>query len=147
MTPESASSARNGIRMARGNCNCGAVAFEVTTELSGIFVCHCSICRRSTGSNGNALVVVENDAFRWIHGEGNIATWSKPGADWQTWFCRVCGSTLPGVNDTQRMFVPAGLISEGGDELAVRHHIWVDSKAVWDVIGDSGEQHREAFDG
>jgi hypothetical protein len=44
------------------------------------------------------------------------------------------------------MFVPAGLITDGGDSLKVKHHIWVDSKAVWDVIGDSGRQHREAFE-
>jgi hypothetical protein len=44
------------------------------------------------------------------------------------------------------MFVPAGLISEGGESLRVKHHIWVDSKAVWDEIGDTGERHREAFE-
>jgi hypothetical protein len=40
--------------MARGECNCGAVAFEADADLSGVFVCHCSICRRSTGNNGIA---------------------------------------------------------------------------------------------
>ena len=101
--------------MARGECNCGAVAFEIDAELSQVYVCHCSICRRSTGSNGIAVVVVENDAFTWIHGEDQVATWKKPDADWQTWFCRVCGSTLPGRNDPSRMFVPAGSITEGGE--------------------------------
>ena len=40
--------------MATGECNCGAVQFEIDAQLSGVFVCHCSICRRSTGSNGIA---------------------------------------------------------------------------------------------
>ena len=132
--------------MATGECNCGAVAFEVNAELSGVYVCHCSICRRATGSNGIAVVIVDNDAFRWLRGEAQIATWKKPGADWQTWFCRVCGSPLPGVNDESRMFVPAGLISSGGDALRVIHHIWVDSKACWDEIGDSGRHHPRAFE-
>jgi hypothetical protein len=133
--------------MARGECNCGAVAFEIRTDLSGVFVCHCSICRRSTGSNGIAVVVVDNAAFRWVRGEDRIATWKKPGADWQKWFCRVCGSPLPGANDESRMFVPAGLITEGGDALRVVHHVWVDSKAGWDEIGDSGKRHAGAFEG
>lgn len=30
-------------------------------------------------------------------------------------------------------------IEEGGESLSVIHHIWVDSKAVWDEIGDSGD--------
>ena len=133
--------------MALGECNCGAVAFEMTADLPGVFVCHCSICRRYTGSNGIAVVVIDNNAFRWIRGEEQIVSWRKPDADWQAWFCRVCGSPLPGANDESHMFVPAGLISDGGEALLVIHHVWVDSKAVWDEIGDSGQRHREAFEG
>jgi hypothetical protein len=130
-----------------GQCNCGAVAFEIDAVISDVFVCHCSICRKCTGSNGIAVVVVDNDVFRWTRGEELIRTWRKPGADWQTWFCSMCGSPLPGANDESQMFVPAGLITGGGESLRVAHHIWVDSKAVWDEIGDTGEQHREAFPG
>lgn len=132
--------------MARGECNCGAIRFEISAALSDVFVCHCSICRRATGSNGIAVVVIENTDFRWIRGEDQVTSWEKPDADWQIWFCRVCGSPVPGTNDESRMFVPAGLITDGGDFLTVKHHIWVDSKAVWDEIGDSGRQHREAFE-
>ena len=105
----------------------------------------CSICRRSTGSNGIAVVVVPNDRLRWVQGEDHIVMWSKPNADWQTWFCRVCGSPVPGRNDPARMFVPAGSLTEGGDALRVAHHVWVGSKAAWDEIGDSGKQHAEQF--
>jgi hypothetical protein len=30
--------------MALGECNCGAVAFEISAALADVFVCHCSIC-------------------------------------------------------------------------------------------------------
>jgi hypothetical protein len=43
------------------------------------------------------------------------------------------------------MFVPAGLLDDPGGTLEVLHHIWVGSKAGWDVIGDDGKQHPEAF--
>jgi hypothetical protein len=131
--------------MARGHCNCGAVAFEINADLSDVYVCHCSICRRYSGANGAAVVLVDNSAFRWMRGEDQIAVWKKPDADWQSWFCRACGSALPGPNDEARMFVPAGALTDGGERLKVAHHIWVGSKAVWDVIGDSGKQHEEAF--
>jgi len=131
--------------MVRGECNCGAVAFEIDADLSEVIVCHCSVCRRSTGSSGIAVVVIDNDSFRWTRGENQISTWKKPNADWQTWFCRSCGSPLPGENDESRMFVPAGLISDGGESLRIAHHIWVDSRAAWDEIADSGQQHREAY--
>lgn len=131
--------------MIRGECNCGEVAFEVSGEVPGLFLCHCSICRKATGSNGIAVAVVDNGAFRWIRGEAQIATWKKPGTDWQTWFCRTCGSPVPGANDASRMFVPAGLLTSGDESLRIIHHIWVRSKAPWDEIGDAGRQHPEGF--
>ena len=131
--------------MARGECNCGAVAFEIDSDLQDVFMCHCSICRKATGANGIAVVIVANEAFRWRRGADEISRWKKPGADWETWFCRICGSRVPGINDPAHMFVPAGLITEGGENLSVAHHIWVASKACWDVIGDDGKKHAEAF--
>ncbi|MFC1495379.1 GFA family protein [Thermodesulfobacteriota bacterium] len=133
--------------MAKGQCNCGSVAFEIDSDISEVFICHCSICRKSTGSNGVAVVVVDNDVFRWMRGNNMITTWKKPDAEWHASFCGVCGSFLPGTNDESRMYVPAGLVTEGGESLKVAHHIWVESKAVWDEIGDSGKQHLQSFEG
>jgi hypothetical protein len=129
--------------IARGHCNCGAVAFEITTPISDVYVCHCSICRRYTGNNGMAVVVVPNEAFRWVQGADRITHWSKPDAEWESHFCPTCGSTLPGRNDDARMFIPAGLISEGGEALRVAHHIFVGSKAAWDELGATGQRHHE----
>ena len=133
--------------MARGECNCGGVRFEIDADLAGIFVCHCSICRRSTGSNGIAVVVFPKERFQWIRGEELVATWRKPGTEWQKWFCSVCGSPVPGENDAKTMFAPAGSLTQGAEALKVIHHVWVGSKAPWDEIGDSGEQHAEGFRG
>ncbi|NNJ72463.1 MAG: hypothetical protein HKP09_04700 [Enterobacterales bacterium] len=52
---------------------------------------------------------------------------------------------MPGTNDTARMFVPAGAITEGGENLKVTAHIWTDSKAVWDKIGDDAIQFAEDY--
>jgi hypothetical protein len=128
-------------------CNCGSVRFEILSQPSGVYVCHCSICRRSTGSNGIAVVVVPNDDFRWTGGQEHVAMWTKPDSHWETWFCKVCGSRVPGRNDPQRMFVPAGLLADDGGAPKVIHHIWVGSKAAWDEIGDQGKQHVEAYRG
>lgn len=133
--------------MIKGECNCGAIQFEANTNPAGVFVCHCSICRRHTGTNGNAVLVLSDNDFRWLRGEESISTWKKPSHDWQIWFCKICGSQVPGRNDDSTMFIPAGLLTEGDDDLRVIHHIWVDSKASWDDIGDSGRRHRKAFEG
>lgn len=130
--------------MLEGQCNCGAVRFALDCEVRSVFKCHCSICRRWTGSSGVAVVVVPTADFGWIRGEDQVATWTKPDADWQSCFCKTCGSALPGANDSKRMFVPVGLLEHSAN-LRVAHHIWVDSKAHWDVIGDDGKQHPRGF--
>ena len=51
--------------MVHGQCNCGAVNFTITSNLTDVIVCHCSICRRATGSNGIAILIVDNDNLDW----------------------------------------------------------------------------------
>ncbi len=92
-----------------------------------------------------AVLVVQNNQFRWLQGQQSIATWKKPNTEWQIWFCSICGSPVPGENNPKTMYVPAGSITDGGDGLRVIHHVWVGSKAVWDEIGDTGKQHAEGF--
>lgn len=133
--------------MLSGHCNCGAVRFEFDGAPTDVFICHCSICRRATGANGIAVVLVPNERFRWTQGEEHIVYWSKPASQWETWFCRCCGSRLPGKNDDARMFIPAGLLPGANLGLKVQAHIWVDSRAEWDEIGDQGQQHPERYRG
>lgn len=131
--------------MIKGKCNCGEVSFQANIEIQDIYVCHCSICRRSTGSNGIPAVIVKKKKFEWLSGTEKITKWIKPEGSWERQFCKVCGSPLPDFNDNDSMYIPAGVITEGGNSLEVAHHIWVNSKAEWDKIGDSGKLHPESF--
>jgi len=131
--------------MVKGNCNCGAVSFEIRGEVTDVYICHCSICRRSTGSTGVAVAIVSKKDFKWSKGKNKSRVWSKPQHDWKTRFCVVCGSSVPGENDKQHMYVPVGLLSTDTSALKVVHHLYVGSKASWEDIGDSGKQHIESF--
>ena len=133
-------------KLVKGKCNCGSIAFEIDAHISDVFICHCSICRNSTGSGGIAVVVVDNGKFDWVKGRDRISSWSKPGNDWHTCFCSVCGSILPGENDAHRMYIPVGTLISGHENLKVAHHIYVNSKASWEEIGDSGKQHPEGYE-
>lgn len=131
--------------MAQGQCNCGAVGYETTGELRDVIVCHCSICRRYTGANGIAVLLLANADFRWLRGEDQISVWDKPDGAWQAHFCRNCGSAVPGHNTDGTTYIPAGSISNGEQHLRVAHHVFVDSRASWDVIGDDGVQHSDGL--
>jgi hypothetical protein len=131
--------------MVQGECNCGAVAYQINEKLSSVYICHCSICRRSTGSGGIAVAIVKKEKFSWLKGAEFVKYWSKPGQEWHTNFCSVCGSSLPGENDPENMYIPVGTLTSGHENLVVAHHYWVSSKASWEEIGDSGKQHPEGF--
>lgn len=132
---------------AKGSCNCGAVSFSVGEPLEDVYICHCSICRKSTGSGGIAVTVVPNSSVTIVSGGELIQQWCKPAHDWLTNFCKICGSPLPAKNDDSRVFIPVSLLDSGYENLVVKHHIFVNSKAQWEVIGDSGKLHGEAFGG
>jgi len=131
--------------LAQGSCNCGGVTFSVNVLVTDVYVCHCSICRKSTGSGGIAVTVVPTQSVSFHTGTDLIKQWQKPNHDWLTNFCSVCGSPLPGKNDDQRTFIPVSLFDSGYEHLEVKHHIFTDSKASWEVIADNGKQHKGAF--
>ncbi|WP_439478081.1 GFA family protein [Brevundimonas sp.] len=49
-----------GTKTHEGSCRCGAVAYEVETDLEGLIECNCSHCYRK----GLVLAFVAPDAFR-----------------------------------------------------------------------------------
>ncbi len=129
----------------KGECNCGTVCFELNTSVEDVFICHCSICRRSTGGTGIAVTIVSNDNFVWLGGSKFVKTWCKPNHDWQTSFCSICGSAVPGKNDDDNLYVPVSLLCSGTENLKVSHHLFVSSKASWETIAGDGKQHSGAF--
>ncbi|GAA6152473.1 GFA family protein [Pseudoteredinibacter isoporae] len=127
--------------MIKGHCNCESVRFEVEDSTQDVYMCHCSMCRRGTASGGIAVAIVPRDRFQWLSGEAHINTWHKPGHDWQTSFCDICGSNLPGPNDSNSLYIPVGLISEGAEQMTLRQHLYTDSKARWEPLSDEAEIH------
>ena len=130
---------------ATGSCNCGAFTFSVTQPLDSVFICHCSICRKSTGSGGIAVTVVPTRALIINSGQELLRTWEKPNHDWLTNFCTQCGSPLPGKNDEHNSYIPVSLLDSGHEGLEVKHHLFVDSKASWEEVGATGTRHKGAF--
>ena len=129
----------------KGSCNCGSVKFEIAMPVSGVYVCHCSICRKSTGSGGIAVAIISNDDFSWVEGKDLIKTWFKPNHDWETSFCVNCGSPLPGKNDQNASYIPVSLLDSGDENLQVQGHLFVDSKASWEEISGNATQHKKGF--
>ncbi len=131
--------------MLRGSCLCGAVSFEIDGRISDIYQCHCSFCRKATGSSGISVFLSSGTAFSWQSGENSVQLY-KTASGYRSVFCNTCGSRLPDPNpDESTFWVPAGLVDEPDLGVKVGAHIYVGSKATWDLIGDDGVQHDEHF--
>ncbi|HEX7946183.1 MAG TPA: GFA family protein [Phenylobacterium sp.] len=123
--------------VATGGCLCGAIRFGLTEKLAPVGFCHCSLCRQASGGVSNAVLNVRRDRFEWVSGEDHVQVYATP-SGWKSLFCRTCGCPAPHVlSDGKRVLVPAGVL-DGDPDLAISGHIFVGSKAKWEVIGDDG---------
>jgi len=118
-----------------GHCLCGSVAFEFEGPLGDVELCHCSRCRRVTGSAFSAEFRVPAERFRWLRGEDRIAAYDAPvlrePPAYRASFCRDCGSPLPSVFPGHpRVAIPAGLV-EGAVPTRAARHIWFAQKLNW----------------
>ncbi len=126
----------------KGSCLCGQCEFELTGNISAVGKCHCSKCRKVSGTGSNAVHWARPENMHWLKGE-NEASHFIMDSGWGSVFCRHCGSPLPSMNAEKTMwFVPAGLLDEDPG-VPVRGHIWTSSKPSWDVIGDDAPQFEE----
>lgn len=92
-----------------GSCLCGARAYEIHGEIDAVWICHCSLCRKASGANGNAILIVPRGQFRWVRGEDHGVTFAlRP--TYAITRCRTCGTPLPAEVDETNVYVTAGTL-------------------------------------
>jgi hypothetical protein len=80
----------------KGACLCGRVQYQVSGPFDAFHLCHCSQCRRSTGSAHAANIFTSEDRLEWLAGEEFIKRYTPDEADViSKCFCTHCGSLVP----------------------------------------------------
>ena len=126
--------------MIKGGCLCGGVRFEID-RVSGPFeLCHCSRCRKASGSAFVATLGLKTRDFHLIQGRDLITTYEAPLLEcppaYRTSFCRRCGSPVPSPDPDATWFeVTAGGL-EDDPGLRPERHIFVEFSAPWFEITD-----------
>lgn len=113
-----------------GSCLCGARRYEIEGEIGGVWICHCSLCRKASGANGNAILIVPRAQFRWLSGEDHGVTFELR-ATYAITRCRTCGTPLPAEVDETNVYITAGTLDTPLGE-GVRTHLFCASRADWD---------------
>jgi len=137
--------------MIRGGCLCGGVRFEIARAAGPFELCHCSRCRKASGSAFVPWLSVLREDFRLIQGEELIQRYEAPlrtrPPPYRASFCGRCGSPVPDPKwEGPWIEVQAGVLDDDPGRRPERH-ILVEAKSPWFHISDSLPQlDRPALD-
>jgi hypothetical protein len=122
----------------RGTCLCGGVRFEVDQPFIRANHCHCSRCRKHSGSFGLTQGRVPREQFRLLAGEELLQIY-RPNGGMAKVFCSVCGSSLFGGTwpEGPEVSVRLGAL-EGDPGIRPQYHQFVDSRAIWEELPEDG---------
>ena len=124
-----------------GRCLCDAVHYAVADEFIYALNCHCSNCRRATGSAFKPFVGIERTKLSITKGEESLLIFGNENA--HDTHCKVCGSLLYSVvRDGAFVHVTMGTLVDD-PTIQPTAHIFVGSKAAWFTITDHLPQHEE----
>jgi hypothetical protein len=116
----------------QGSCLCGSVHYEIRPPFSTFQYCHCSRCRKATGSSHASNIILPPRQFNWIQGENLVARYEPASSKhFATSFCQNCGSTLPWLAKTGKAIViPAGTLDDHPNITPEQNIFWA-SRAPW----------------
>lgn len=121
----------------RGGCFCGAIRFELS-EIFDTGYCHCSICRRFSGS---PAILWANAPARAFHLTAGTPAGFASSDHWVRYFCPICGAPVygrdpaPASDESDRVCVPIPSL-DAPDAIRPTAHIWCASRLSYFEIHD-----------
>lgn len=120
--------------MYQGSCLCGAVTIDVSGPIEAIIHCHCSTCRKSSGTAYATNGFVATTALRVKTGQELIRHYeSAPGK--RRYFCQICASPIFSSNAQMpdKIRLRLGILDSDIAERPISHN-FVSSRACWDDL-------------
>jgi hypothetical protein len=120
--------------MYQGSCLCGAVTLEVHGAIDSIIHCHCSICRKTSGTAYATNGVVRSKDLVIKTGQEFITYYEKSLGK-KRYFCKVCASPIFSSNEqvAGKLRLRLGILDSKIIERPISHN-FVSSKASWDDL-------------
>ena len=131
-------------RWLSGGCFCKASRYEVEDAFVYAANCHCSDCRRTTGSAFKPFAGIEREKFRLVTDRGGLLIYGDDTAyeSSHNGHCGRCGSLLYSVvREGAFVHIPMGTLVDA-PTIRPNHHIFVGSKAPWFTITDDLPQYQ-----
>ena len=118
--------------MLEGGCNCGQVRYSIDAQPVAVAQCHCSNCRRQSGSAFSVNLVVPKDA---VTTSGELACYvdgdTQSGNPVNRLFCPRCGSPiLSELTANPMVAVKAGTLDDPAP-FALGISLWNSTRLPW----------------
>jgi hypothetical protein len=118
-----------------GGCSCGAVRFQVHGEPVRVGLCHCTTCRKETGSVFMAFAIWPKDRFE---STGETRSWEN------RHFCPACGSRLFDASDGDvEVEIKLGALDLAPTDLTPSYETWTKRREHWLGAVPGTGQHAE----
>ena len=128
--------------MLKGGCFCGAIRYEAGGAPFDETVCHCSICRRTTGAPFVAWFSVLRSEFRFLQG---TPTRFKSTDKATRTSCPRCGTQLTFEHDDVLDAIDVTTCSlDEPQRVPPRDHTRTSSKLGWVKLADGLPEYRDA---
>ena len=135
----------NSLQRTTGSCLCGLFTFSVSGSFGDVRYCHCSQCRKKTGTAFSANAKIQKAQWTLNGSRDKITEFEhKPGLF--NAFCSDCGSPLYARSDHDPEDIRVRLGGfDGTVHVAITGHVQTSSKADWHCIEDSIPQFSEVY--
>jgi hypothetical protein len=114
--------ADQSVQFRSGSCICRGVTFRVTGDPLRVGICHCTDCRKASGSAFSAFAVWPLEAYEQTTGfTGTYADRS---------FCLTCGGRVTSIRDDE-VEVMIGSLDEAPTDLTPEYELWIGRRESW----------------
>lgn len=128
-----------------GTCLCGKIEVSVSGGISSIIHCHCSKCRKSSGTAFATNGFVSSSGFSILRGAEELRSY-EPSPGRARHFCGTCGSPIFSSSkaDPSRIRIRLGILDSEIIERPISHN-FITSAASWEDL-DADLPRYEAYE-
>ena len=120
--------------MYKGRCLCGSIQFELHGGITDPIYCHCSLCRKASGSAFATNGYVNKSDLKLNDAKGTL-TYYESSEGKRKYFCSTCGVPIYSLNSAKpdKLRIRLGVIDSDIVERPISHN-FISSKGNWEEL-------------
>jgi hypothetical protein len=120
-----------------GGCLCGQVRYTLSARPRALNACHCTDCKKTTGSSHIEMLIADAEAFTHTGETDSFIKTADSGRQMDIHRCTICGTRIFHHNTVNKalVFLPAGTLDDPGWAIPTSH-IWIERVSPDAVMRD-----------